>query len=188
MLLEPESRATLVGGQDGQLSDENTSLSLSFFSSEAPSQSASSDLKLAEFCQWPDHPQNIFLFIGEWEEELINTHTRALPFNFSLVPPSYSASSLVKRAGLVWCSKDLPYLKVAEILPVLTLWFDQYVLMEGERGWGSYFSVHIILCISLILDQDEHFDDRQCVHFKWTWTGICDKNVSNMQTHKSQPT
>ena len=147
-----------------------------------------SDLKLAEFCQWPDHPQNIFLFIGEWEEELINTHTRALPFNFSLVPPSYSASSLVKRAGLVWCSKDLPYLKVAEILPVLTLWFDQYVLMEGERGWGSYFSVHIILCISLILDQDEHFDDRQCVHFKWTWTGICDKNVSNMQTHKSQPT
>ena len=132
--------------------------------------------------------QNIFLFIGEWEEELINTHTRALAFNFSLVPPSYSASSLVKRAGLVWCSKDLPYLKVAEILPVLTLWFDQYVLMEGERGWGSYFSVHIILCISLILDQDEHFDDRQCVHFKWTWTGICDKNVSNMQTHKSQPT
>ena len=103
-----------------------------------------SDLKLAEFCQWPDHPQNIFLFIGEWEEELINTHTRALAFNFSLVPPSYSASSLVKRAGLVWCSKDLPYLKVAEILPVLTLWFDQYVLMEGERGWGSYFSVHII--------------------------------------------
>ena len=147
-----------------------------------------SGLKLAEFCQWPDHPQNIFLFIGEWEEELINTHTRALAFNFSLVPPSYSASSLVKRAGLVWCSKDLPYLKVAEILPVLTLWFDQYVLMEGERGWGSYFSVHIILCISLILDQDEHFDDRQCVHFKWTWTGICDKNVSNMQTHKSQPT
>ena len=110
-------------------------------------------------------------FIGEWEEELINTHTRALAFNFSLVPPSYSASSLVKRAGLVWCSKDLPYLKVAEILPVLTLWFDQYVLMEGERGWDSYFSVHIILCISLILDQDEHFDDRQCVHFKWTWTG-----------------
>ena len=131
------------------------------------------------------YPQNIFLFIGEWEEELINTHTRALAFNFSLVPPSYSASSLVKRAGLVWCSKDLPYLKVAEILPVLTLWFNQYVLMEGERGWGSYFSVHIILCISLILDQDEHFDDRQCVHFKWTWTGICDKNVSSLSQQVS---
>ena len=86
MLLEPESRATLVGGQDGQLSDEHTSLSLSFFSSEAPS------------CA-----------------------RRALAFDFSWVPPSYSASSLVKRAGLVWCSKDLPYLNVAEILPVLTL-------------------------------------------------------------------
>ena len=57
MLLEPESRATLVGGRDVQLSKEHTFLSLCFSSSTAlhPSHSAwwCVDLKLAELCQWP---------------------------------------------------------------------------------------------------------------------------------------
>ena len=57
MLLEPESRATLVGGRDVQLSKEHTFLSLCFSSSTAlyPCHSAwwCVDLKLAELCQWP---------------------------------------------------------------------------------------------------------------------------------------
>ena len=57
MLLEPESRAALVEGQDVQLSKEHTFLSLCFSSSTAlhPSHSAwwCADLKLAELCQWP---------------------------------------------------------------------------------------------------------------------------------------
>ena len=172
-----------MGGQDGQLSDEHTSLSLSFFSSEAlrPLQVL---VVIWNWLSFAIDPQNIFLCIGEWEEELINTHTRALAFNFFLVPPSYSASSLVKRAGLVWfgvqtiCrTRKWQFYQCS----VLTLWFDQYVFMEGEKGWGFYFFVYIILCISLkILNQDEHFDDQQCVH-------LCDKNVSNMPSHKSQP-
>ena len=49
MLPEPESRATLVGGRDVQLSEEHTFLSLCFSSSKAlhPSCSACGDLKLA---------------------------------------------------------------------------------------------------------------------------------------------